>query len=65
MGPNGEALEIFKSVGYVHQISTEKVKYEIPFVGHPGFAHAMKKGTYEKMNGLWDEDILKITIIII
>ena len=27
MGLNGEALDIFKSVGFVHQISTEKVKY--------------------------------------
>ena len=58
MGPNSEALDNFKSVGFLHQISTEKVKYEIPFVGHPGFAHAMTKWAYEKMNGFWDEDIL-------
>ena len=52
MGPNGEALHIFKSVGFVHQISTEKVKYDGNRVGWPGYACAMTKWTYEKMNGL-------------
>ena len=58
MGPNGEALDIFKSVGFVHQISTKKVKYDTAWVGQPGYACAMTKWAYEKMNGLFDEEIL-------
>ena len=58
MGPNGEAQDIFKGVGYLHQQSSTKINYDHLYNGHPGFGWAMTKLVYEQMGGIFDESIL-------
>ena len=47
MGPNGEALTIDKGVGYSDDVWA-----------YPGYACAMTKNAFDKMGGLFEEDII-------
>ena len=57
MGPDGEALNIFKGVGYLYQQNSHDLA-KICRNCWPGYAWAMTKTVFHKMNGLFEIDII-------
>ena len=59
LGPNGEALKIDKSFGYMYKDSgTKYTKSDRYGFWHPGYAWACSRWAWEKMGGLVDWAIL-------